>query len=119
MFHQSPIAFVFHLWWQLPVLRGGECVGFGRERERAHTLQLRPAQKVEQLLKLAFGFARIADDERRAQRNVGHRRTQRLDHAPCDVGRRPTHPPQHARRAVLQRHIEVVNDLRMARHCLR
>ena len=83
-----------------------------RVLEAADAVEPRLAQPVEQQFEVGFGLAREADDEGAAQRQVG------TDLAPAPdalervlgVGR-ALHQLQHARAAVLERNVQVRQDL--------
>ena len=85
----------------------------------ADALETRRFDEVEQFLELRLGLAGEADDERRPQRQVGDRRAQLAEQV---LGRgavdAPLHALQHAVVDVLQRHVEVRDDLLRARQRL-
>ena len=87
--------------------------------EDAEPVELRGFDEFAKLIEVFFGFTREADDERRAQGEVGNGATHLFDRFQEDVGVGATlHALQHVGGGVLQRDIDVIRDLRVIRDSL-
>ena len=104
--------------------RGSDAVGqhgrhgtrLDRVRERAGAIELRLGDELAQLVELAVGLARMADDERRAQHEPVDARLERLHQLARDAARvTAPHPLEHRIADVLERHVDVLDDLGLAR----
>ena len=87
-----------------------------RVRERAGAIELRLGDELAQLVELGVGLAGVTDDERRAQHDVVDALAQLLHelarHAPRVTA---AHALQHRVADVLERDVDVLDDLRLAR----
>ena len=88
-----------------------------RIRERADALEANFFEKIAELREVALGLAGEADDARRADRDFGNGVAQSRDALADRVGALgAAHAREHGVGAVLNRHVEIREHARLARH---
>src|SRR6266702_139029 len=117
--HHRLEAGALHLGWYLVAHLGRGRALLARVLEDPQLLEALLLHEGEQVLEVGLRLARQPDDERGAERQARHARAQLREQLAQELAVAPAlHGPEQPVRAVLERHVEVLHDLLLARHHL-
>ena len=113
--HETVPAFFFQLLGHRVRQRVRGCVLHGLVAEAADAVELGFFEPIEEVLEVLLGLSGETDDERRADRELGHRLAPLADALQrFRFGSRTLHGSQDLRARVLERHVEIRQQLAAA-----